>query len=124
MTGFFLRAAFVALGLWIAAELLSGMHFSGPGTLVAAAVLLGAVNAVVRPVAVVLTLPLTVFTLGLFLFVVNAAMLGLVALLLPGFRIEGFWTALGAYLIVSLVSWVTTGMIGDKGRIEVMVIRK
>ena len=124
MTGFFLRAAIVALGLWIATETFSGMHISGPLTLIVAAILLGLVNAVVRPVLIVLTLPLTVVTLGLFLFVVNAAMLGLVALLLPGFRIEGFWTAVGTYLVVSLTSWLASGLIGDKGSIEVMVVRK
>jgi putative membrane protein len=120
MTGFLLRVAIVALGLWLATYLLPGLFFEGPGTLLAAALLLGIVNAIVRPIAVLLTLPLTMLTLGLFLLVINAAMLGLVALLLSGFQISGFWTALGGALIVSLTSWVASGLIGNNGKVEVM----
>lgn len=120
MTGFFLRCAIVALGLWLATKMLIGLQFDGAGTLLAAALLLGIVNAIVRPIAVVLTLPLTLLTLGLFLIVINAGMLGLVAALLNGFTINGFWTAVAASLIVSLTSWVASGLIGNSGRIEVM----
>jgi putative membrane protein len=120
MTGFLLRVAIVALGLWLATYILPGLYFEGPGTLLAAALLLGIVNAIVRPIAVLLTLPLTLLTLGLFLIVINAAMLGLVALLLSGFQISGFWTAVGGALIVSLTSWVASGLIGNNGKVEVM----
>ena len=120
MTGFILRVAIVALGLWLASYLLPGLQFASAGYLLAAALLLGIVNAIVRPIAVVLTLPLTLLTLGLFLLVVNAAMLGLVALLLSGFQISGFWTALGASLIVSLTGWIASGLIGNNGKVEVM----
>src|SRR5215510_16123772 len=118
MTGFVLRVAIVALGLWLATRILPGLHFASAGTLLAAALLLGIVNAIVRPIAVVLTLPLTLLTLGLFLLVVNAAMLGLVALLLSGFQVSGFWTAIGASLIVSITSWFASGLIGNNGKIE------
>jgi putative membrane protein len=124
MIGFLLRAAIVALGLWLAANILPGLQFSGPGSLLAAAVLLGMVNAIIRPIAIVLTLPLTLVTLGLFLLVVNAAMLGLVALLLSGFQVSGFWTAIAASLIVSLTSWFASGLIGNNGKFEVMVGKK
>jgi putative membrane protein len=120
MTGFVLRVAIVALGLWFATQILPGLHFASAGYLLGAALLLGIVNAIVRPVAVVLTLPLTLLTLGLFLLVINAAMLGLVALLLSGFEISGFWTAVGASLIVSLTGWVASGLIGNNGKVEVM----
>lgn len=120
MTGFVLRVAIVALGLWLASYLLPGLQFDSGLTLLAAALLLGIVNAIVRPIAIVLTLPLTLLTLGLFLLVVNAAMLGLVALLLSGFQISGFWTAVGASLIVSLTGWVASGLIGNNGKVEVM----
>jgi putative membrane protein len=123
MTGILLRIVIVALGLWLAAEIFSGLSFSGPGTLFAAALLLGIVNAIVRPIAILLTLPLTMITLGLFLLVVNAGMLGLVALMLGGFHIEGFWTAVGASLIVSAVSWLASGLLNDKGKVEVMKTR-
>jgi putative membrane protein len=124
MTGFLLRIAMVALGLWLATQIFSGLHFDSPGTLLAAALLLGIVNAIIRPIAVILTLPLTLVTLGLFLLVINAAMLGLVALLLAGFQISSFGTALGASLIVSVTSWIASGLIGNNGKFEVMVTKK
>jgi putative membrane protein len=124
MTGFLLRCAIVALGLWLATKILPGLQFDTAGTLLAAAILLGVVNAIIRPIAVILTLPLTLVTLGLFLIVVNAAMLGLVALLLNGFAISDFWTAVGGSLIVSLTSWVASGLIGNNGRIEVISGRR
>ena len=118
MIGFLLRAAISALGLWLASLLLSGIRFESPAKLAIAAVLLGVINAVVRPIAFILTLPLTLVTLGLFLFVLNAAMVGLVARLVPGFTISGFWTAMGAAVIVWLVSWLGSSLIGSKGRLE------
>lgn len=124
MTGFVLRVAIVALGLWLATYLLPGLHFDTPGYLLAAALLLGIVNAIVRPIAVILTLPLTLLTLGLFLLVINAAMLGLVALLLAGFQISGFLTAVGGALIVSVTGWVASGLIGNNGKVEVMTRRR
>lgn len=124
MTGIVLRIAIVALGLWLATKIFTGLQFDGPGTLFAAALLLGVVNAVIRPIAIVLTLPLTLVTLGLFLLVINAAMLGLVALLLAGFAISGFWSALGAALVVSVTSWVASGLIGNNGRVDILTIRK
>lgn len=124
MTGFVLRTVIVALGLWLAARIFTGLSFDSPGTLFAAALLLGLVNAVIRPIAVILTLPLTLLSLGLFLPIINAAMLGLVALLLQGFQIAGFWTALGASLLVSLTSWLASGLIGNNGKFEVIVNRK
>ena len=118
MVGFLLRAAISALGLWVASLLLSGIRFESTAKLAIAAVLLGVINAVVRPIAFILTLPLTLVTLGLFLFVLNAAMVGLVARLMPGFTISGFWTAMGAAVIVWLVSWLGSSLIGSKGRLE------
>jgi len=124
MIGFLLRAAITALGLWVASEILDGLVFESPSKLVVAAILLGVVNAFVRPLAFVLTLPLTVLTLGLFLLVLNAAMVGLVAWIVPGFEISGFWTAVGAALIVSLVSWAASSAIGSNGKVEVFTARK
>ena len=124
MAGFLLRAAFTALGLWVAAQLLDGLHFASTSALVLSAVLLGIVNGVVRPIAFVLTLPITVVTLGLFLLVLNAGMVALVALIVPGFTISGFWTAVGAAIIVSLVSWATSSLIGPSGRLERLSTRR
>lgn len=124
MIGFLLRAAITALGLWVASEVLHGLVFDSPSKLLVAAILLGVVNAFVRPLAFILTLPLTVLTLGLFLLVLNAAMVGLVAWIVPGFEISGFWTAVGAALIVSLVSWAASSAIGSNGKVEVFTVRK
>lgn len=124
MIGFLLRAAITALGLWVASEILDGLVFESPSKLLVAAILLGVVNAFVRPLAFILTLPLTVLTLGLFLLVLNAAMVGLVAWIVPGFEISGFWTAVGAALIVSLVSWAASSAIGSNGKVEVFTVRK
>jgi putative membrane protein len=124
MVGFLLRAALTALGLWVASEILPGLQFESPAKLITAAILLGIVNAFVRPLAFILTLPLTVLSLGLFLLVLNAAMVGLVAWIIPGFEISGFWTAVGAALIVSLVSWAASSAIGSNGKVEVFTVRK
>jgi putative membrane protein len=124
MIGFLLRAAVAALALWVADELFEGIRFDSGTQLIVAAVVLGVVNGLVRPLAFVLTLPLTILTLGLFLLVLNAAMLGLVALLVPGMHVEGFWTAVGGSLVVSLVSWIASSLIGAKGRVEVIASRR
>ena len=123
MAGFLLRLLIGALGLWLASSIVSGLHVAGPGTLIVAALLLGVVNALVRPLLILLTLPITVITLGLFLLVINAAMLGLVALLLPGFTITGFVPALLGSIVVSLTGWVASWFIGPRGYIDVMVRR-
>lgn len=119
---FCLRAAFAAIGLWLATALLDGLKFDDVQSLIMAALLLGVINAVVRPLVLILTLPITVVTLGLFLLVVNAAMMGLVASLLEGFHISGFWTALAASLIVSFCSAVAAALLGGV-KFEVRVHR-
>lgn len=124
MRGFLLRWLIGALGLWLASAIVSGVYFAGVGTLLVAALLLGVVNAVVRPLLIVLTLPITIVTLGLFLLVINAGMLALVAWLLPGMTITGFFPALWASLIVSLLGWIASGFIGPHGRFEVLVVRR
>jgi putative membrane protein len=124
VTGFILRVVTVAIGLWVASELVPGISVDMGWTLVAAALLLGIVNATVRPVLVILTLPISILTLGLFLLVINAAMLGLVALVLDGFRIAGFWSAVGGAIIVSLVSWIASSLIGPRGRVEVISVTR
>ena len=113
-----------AVGLWLASLLVSSIEFESGGSLLIAAFLLGVVNAVIRPVVVVLTLPITVLTLGFFLLFVNAAMLGLVAWLLSGFSLGGTLSALIGSLIVSATSWVASWYIGPKGRFEVLVVER
>ncbi len=116
MTAFILRALIAALGLWLATEWVDGIYVRSATTLILAALLLGIVNAIIKPIAVLLTLPFTLLTLGLFLLVVNAAMLGLVAAFLPGMGISGFWPAFWAAIIVSIVSWIGSAMFQPKKR--------
>ncbi|MCS6927503.1 MAG: phage holin family protein [Candidatus Binatia bacterium] len=124
MPGFLLRTLINAVGLWIASALIPGLSFTGSGTLLLAAFLLGIVNAVVRPLVIFLTLPITVLTLGVFLFVINALMLMLVAALLDGFLLSGFWAALFGSFIVSLTSWFASWYIGPRGKFEILVVRR
>jgi putative membrane protein len=122
MTGFVLRAVISALGLWIATRWVSGIRIDDPGTLVLAGLLLGVVNAIVRPIAILLTLPITIVTLGFFLLVVNAGMVALVAWILPGFHMYGgFWSAFLTALIVGITGWIASWLIGPRGKIDVYV---
>jgi len=124
MTGFILRACITAIGLWVATRLVSGIRIDDPATLVLAGLLLGVVNAIVRPIAILLTLPLTILSLGLFLLVINTAMVGLVAAMLPGFHIPGgFWSAFGTAFIVWITGWLGSSLIGFRGKVDVFVRR-
>ena len=116
MTRFLARLIFAALGLALAAYLLPGVSYNGLTDLLIAALLLGVVNAILRPILFVLTLPLTIVTLGLFLLVLNAAMIGLVAWMLPGFTVDGLVPGILAAIITGLASWIGGVVIGDAKR--------
>ncbi len=122
--GFLIRMAITALGLWLASRLVPGVSLEGPLTFVFAALWLGVVNAVVRPIAFLLTLPITLLSLGLFLLVINAGMVALVAWLLPGFRLDGFFAALLTSIVVGLTGWIGNAFIGEKGRYELAVVKR
>lgn len=124
LAGFLVRSLVSALGLWLASIIIGGITVTGVGVLLVAGLLLGVVNAIIRPIMIILTLPFTILTLGLFLFVINAMMLGLVAWLLDGFAISGFWAALGGSVIISLTSWLASWYIGPRGRVELVVIKR
>ncbi len=124
MTGFLLRCGVSALGLWLASVLVPGIEVHTFGTLLGAALLLGIVNAVVRPLLIVLTFPITVLTLGLFLLIINGAMLELVAWIFTGFTIRSFTSALLGSIVVSLTAWVASYFIGPRGRVEIIVVRR
>ena len=124
MVGFLFRAALSMVGLWIATRWISGISIDDAQTLVLAGIVLGIVNAIVRPIALILTLPLTILTLGLFLLVVNAGMLGLTAWILRGFHVADFRAALLASLIVSVTGWLGSWFIGPQGKYEVYVHRR
>jgi len=117
MLGFFLRWSMNLLALVVAASLIDGIRIQSIAMGILAAGILGVVNAVIRPVVMLLTLPITILTLGLFTLVINALMLLLVAKLVPGLVIDGFRAAFWGGLIVSLVSWVLNIFVGGDGRV-------
>jgi putative membrane protein len=123
MIGFLLRALVVALGLWVASRIIPGVSFTSTESLLWAAVLLGVVNAIVRPILIILTIPITLLTLGLFLLVINGLMIELVAHFLNGFVVSGLGAAILASLVVSVVSWLVSWFVGPGG-VEIMIIRR
>jgi len=112
------------LGLFLASSLIPGVAIDGMGNFILAALLLGLVNAFIRPLMFFFTLPLTIVTMGLFIFVINAAMFGLVAAMLDNFQVSGFWSALFGAIVVSITSTVASWYIGPDGRFEVFVVRR
>jgi len=124
MRGFLIRAAVVALGLWLASQIVPGVEIRSTGSIIAAALLLGLVNAVIRPILIILTLPITLLTLGLFLLVINGLMIELVAHILDGFVVVGLWPAILCAIVVSITSWLMSSFVGSQGRFEVVTVRR
>lgn len=114
MTGFLLRLAISAFGLWVAAKIVPGMGFDGPGSLVLAAFLLGFVNAFVRPLLLLLTLPLTIVTLGLFILVINALLFWFVGSFVEGFHVSGFWAGFFGAILYSLITWAANALLFEE----------
>ena len=124
MPGFWARLLVTSVGLLIASGLVSGIDFTGFVPLFFAALVLGCVNAIVRPIVIFLTIPFTLVTLGFFLFVVNAAMLCLTAFIVPGFFVAGFWSALFGSISVSVTGMFASWYIGPKGTVDVLIIER
>jgi len=118
MRGVLLRWLILTAAVLAASWLLTGVRVNGIFPAILAAALLGICNAVLRPLLIVLTLPLNILTLGLFTFVINALMLLLVSAVIPGFYVLGFWTAFFGALIISVTSWLLNRFIGSAGRVE------
>jgi putative membrane protein len=118
MIGFLIRGLVTALGLWVASALLSGVSSTSFLSILGAGLLLGVINAVVRPILVVLTLPITIFTLGLFLLVVNGLMVLQVSKMMHGFLVDSIWWAMLTAIIVTIVGWGANAFIGPRGRFE------
>lgn len=116
--GFLLRVLINAAALWVAAALIPGISLGGVGYTLLAALVLGVINAIVRPVLIFLTLPITLLTLGLFIFVLNAFCLWLTSRLVPGFEVHGFGAAFLGALVISAVSWILTAFLSDTGRLH------
>jgi putative membrane protein len=122
MRGLLIRWLLTAFALWLTATLFPSLiTIRSAGAALLAALVLGLVNAIVRPIVILLTFPFTLVTLGLFLFVVNAAMFGLAAWLAGnGFQVHGLWGALGGSLIVSVISLLLNWLVGERGGVKRM----
>src|SRR6185436_20152466 len=116
--GFVIRVLVNAAAIWLATRIVPGIAAESGGQILLSGLVLGLINALVRPVLVILTFPLTLVTLGLFLLVLNAFCLALTAWLVPGFDVVGFLPAILGSLIVSAVSWLLTAFVSDRGRVE------
>jgi len=116
MPGLLFRWLTLTAAVMATAYLLKGIHVDGFGTALLAAALLGVLNASLRPITLLLTLPINILSLGLFTFIINALMLKLASAVIPGFDVRGFWTSLFGALIISLISWLLNSFVGGRGR--------
>lgn len=124
MLGLLVRWAVSAAALWLTSLVVRGIEIHGVAALVFAALAIGVLNAFIRPVLLLLTLPLTVVTLGLFAIVINATMLKLASEVVRGFEVHGFWSAVGGTLLMSVFTFFINLLIGDSGRLEIVHVRR
>lgn len=118
--GLVIRVLINAVAIYLVAAIVPGIEVRGALAALGAGLVLGLINAIVRPVLLILTLPITLVTLGLFLFVLNGLCLWLTSLVVKGFEVRGFWSAVLGALIVSVVSWILNAFVSDAGRISVI----
>jgi len=123
MRGLVLRWLTLTAAILLAAYLLDGIRVSGFVSALGAAAMLGILNAFFRPVALLLTLPINILTLGLFTFIINAVMLKMASGVIAGFDVRGFWTAIFGSLLISLVSWALNTFVNENGRVDVIDLR-
>jgi putative membrane protein len=124
MMEFIVHWGVTALSLWIASFLFHGISFSSKRSLLISALLLGFANAVIRPIIILLTIPLTLITFGGFLLVINALMMMLVSALVPGFKVSGFWTAFFASIFMAVLSFVVGMFIFQSGDNPIIIPRQ
>lgn len=124
MKGILIRWLILTLAIIASSYVIDGIHVESFLAAFFAAALLGILNAVLRPILILLTLPLNILTLGLFTFVINALLLKMVSGVIPGFDVQGFWPAILGALIISIISWVLTSLIGDRGGVDYIDLKK
>jgi len=120
--GLVIRWLILTVAILLAAYLIDGIHVSGFLSGILAAAVLGVLNVLLRPVLILLTLPINILTLGLFTFLINAFLLKMTSGVIPGFDVTGFWSAVLGALVISLVNWFLGRFISDSGRVETDVI--
>ena len=124
MIGILFRWLALTVAITIAAYLLEGIRVDGFISAFFAAAILSIFNALFRPIALVITLPINVLTLGLFTFVINALMLKMASGVIPGFNVQGFWTAIFGSMIISLISWLLNSFISDQGSVSFIKVQR
>jgi putative membrane protein len=124
MKGLLIRWLFLTVAILVAAHLIQGFEVKGFWSAFLAAAILGVLNALFRPVLIILTLPINILTLGLFTFVINAVLILMVSGVVGGFEVHGFWSALLGSLIISLVSWLLNSFINEQGRVGTIDMKK
>jgi putative membrane protein len=122
MNALLLRWLTMAAAIWLTSLLFDGIQVSGIFALLLASLALAVLNALVRPLLLLVTLPLTIVTLGMFVFVVNAAVLKLAAFFVPGFQVSGFWTALFGAIALSVLNMILSALLGDRSQPEYIYI--
>ena len=111
LLSFLLHWGTTSLSLWVASFVFSGIRFNDTASLIVSALLLGFANAIVRPILILLTFPLTLFSFGLFLLVINALMILMVSHFVRGFSVSGFWTAFFASMFIAVLSFIISAFI-------------
>lgn len=124
MAGILIRWLTTTAAIVATAYLLVGIQVSGFFSAVFAAAVLGIFNAVLRPIALLLTLPINILSLGLFTFIINALMLKMASGIIPGFVVYGFWNAVFGSLLISLISWLLNSFIGEKGTLTSIHVQR
>ena len=124
MKGLLIRWLFLTVAILVAAHLIQGFEVKGFWSAFLAAAILGVLNALFRPVLIILTLPINILTLGLFTFAINAVLIMMVSGVVGGFEVHGFWSALLGSLIISLVSWLLNSFINEQGRVGTIDMKK
>ena len=117
MNGIILRWLTLTAAILFTSYLLEGIHISGFSSALLAAAMLGILNAFFRPIALLLTLPINILSLGLFTFIINALMLKMASGMITGFEVVGFWSAIFGSLLISVFSWLLNSFINDRGTV-------
>lgn len=124
MKGLLIRWLVLTISIILTSYLVDGIYVASFSSALFAALVLGILNALFRPILIVITLPINILTLGLFTFVINALLLKMVSGVVPGFYVHGFWSAVFGSLIISLVSWLLSSFVNERGRISYIEIKK
>ena len=118
MKGLLIRWVINALALLLISQVIKGIEVDSIFAAFVAAAVLGVINAILRPILLLITLPITILTLGLFVLVINGFMLYIAGSVVEGFHVAGFWSAVFGALFLSVISWIANAFINDHGRIE------